>query len=197
MEEAFNHIFHNKVWGVNLDNRPSSGPGSRANMATPFSEFLVDFFQEKKIQNIVDIGCGDFQYMREFDLSNYNYTGVDCVENIVDYNNKTFGKQNIRFIHNDGSNPERLPKGDVYIVKDVLQHWNNDSINAFLQGVIQNRKCRYIIIANCYSQEKDNQEIRHIGDTRFLNAHMNPLKQYKPEVIKTYGTKQISVITVF
>lgn len=197
MEKAFQTIFNDKSWGTNLDNRPSSGPASWIRMAQPFSDWLFgEFLVQNNIQRIVDIGCGDWQYMREMDLSEYSYIGVDCVKDIVTYNNRKFGKQNVEFIHNDGSNADNLPTGDVYVVKDVMQHWTNIYVVNFLKKVIAQKKCRFIVVVNDYQQETETQDVKHLGDTRPLNSQLNPLKQFDPEVIKCYGSKQISVIHI-
>jgi 2-polyprenyl-3-methyl-5-hydroxy-6-metoxy-1,4-benzoquinol methylase len=197
MEEAFQDIFNNRTWGTNLDNRPSSGPASWVKIAQPFSEWLfTDFLPRNSIQSIIDIGCGDWQYMRNVDLNEFKYIGVDCVKDIVTYNSRVFGKKNIEFIQNDCLDVTGLPNGDLYIIKDVLQHWTTEHVTNFLRDCIAQRKCRFIVIVNDYQQDSAGHDVKHIGDTRPLNAQMLPLKAFDPEIIKCYGSKQISVIHV-
>uniref|UniRef100_A0A6C0B504 Uncharacterized protein n=1 Tax=viral metagenome TaxID=1070528 RepID=A0A6C0B504_9ZZZZ len=80
-------------------------------------------------------------------------------------------------------------------VKDVLQHWNLNSIYSFLDYLIVNKKFRYILICNCCGQKIDNNDIR-TGNFRPLSCDFLPLKKYNPKKLYRYKTKEISVIQI-
>lgn len=59
---------------------------------------------------------------------NFFYTGVDVVEELVNYNTERFSKPNIRFICMDAASDEPLPDGQLLIIRQALQHMKNADI---------------------------------------------------------------------
>ena len=99
---------------------------------------LLQLLTNNGIRNIVDIGCGDFWIMRNvlgvLDKNNYNffYTGIDVVEDLINYNAETFRHPNVRFICRDAADDEPLPDGELLIIRQALQHMNNADIKKIL-----------------------------------------------------------------
>ena len=77
---------------------------------------------------ILDLGCGDFNYTSKIDFKNKNYLGIDCVESVINKNIDNFGNNNINFLFYDIQDYSIPKEVDLIIIKDVLQHWNNDTI---------------------------------------------------------------------
>ena len=51
-----------------------------------------------KITSVLDIPCGDFNWMQKVDLSNIEYIGADIVEELIKKNIEIYeGKNNLRF----------------------------------------------------------------------------------------------------
>lgn len=102
-------------------------------------ETLLQLLTNNGIRNIVDLGCGDFWIMRHVlgTLSeakyNFFYTGIDVVEDLMNYNAARFRHPNIKFICRDASaDEEPLPDGDILIIRQVLQHLSNTDIKKIL-----------------------------------------------------------------
>ena len=140
--EIFSKIYANNAWG-----KPSvtgekfrSGTGSHdEKIIVPYIETLIPLITNNHIRNIVDLGCGDFWIMRHVleALSNasYNffYTGIDVVEDLINYNAARFKHPNIRFICRDAAaDDEPLPDGELLIIRQVLQHLSNVDIKKIL-----------------------------------------------------------------
>lgn len=105
----------------------------------PYMNTLLQLLTNNGIRNIVDLGCGDFWIMRHvlstLSEANYNffYTGIDVVEDLVNYNAARFRHPNIRFLCRDAATDEEpLPDGDILIIRQVLQHLNNADIKKIL-----------------------------------------------------------------
>ena len=77
---------------------------------------------------MVEVGYGDLHITRKLNLDNIKeYTCIDIATQVIEYGKK----QNINVIQGDASN-DLLPIADLLIIKDVLQHWPNDSVNNFI-----------------------------------------------------------------
>ena len=73
--------------------------------------------------------------------------GIDCVKSVIDENNK-FKKKRIKFQHK-ALDENFIPEGyDLIILKDVIQHWEDDSILNFVQAVVDKNK--YVFLTNGY-----------------------------------------------
>ena len=195
VEEVFTDIYDRKVWGINSDLRGSSGPGSHPEYVKPYVRYVTRFLERKDIKSVVDVGCGDFQFARNMDWSKVNYTGIDCVKSVIDFNRRHFATDNVNFLHAELSDYDTLPNADLYIVKDVLQHLNNDTVTAFLDHLVQTKKAKYILVTNCCHQRYDDQDT-DVGQTRPLHTMFSPLKIYNAIPKLRWGTKQTSLIVV-
>ncbi len=140
--EIFSEIYANNAWGKlsNSGEKFFSGSGSHdEKIIVPYINTLISLITNNNIRNIVDLGCGDFWIMRHllevFDKNNYNYfyTGVDVVEDLINYNAARFKQPNIRFLCMDAAaDDEPLPDGDILIIRQVLQHLSNADIKNIL-----------------------------------------------------------------
>jgi len=194
MEAVFQKIFDDKSWGADSEGFASSGPGSRFVACEDYISYLEKFIIEHSVKSIVDIGCGDWQFSQFVKWDGIEYIGTDCVQKLIDRNSEKFGSDNIKFVKHDAGKTENLLKSDLYLIKDVMQHWKNDDINKFLSELKLQKSCKYILITNCYQQKFENEELKNYGDSRFLDARMSPLKDFGAQVIKSFGSKQISLI---
>ena len=93
-KELFTRYYRNNTWE---GSESVSGPGSdyeQTKYLVPELQIMLDIFN---IKSIVDAPCGDFNWMRNVDLSKVNYVGGDIVDQLVLVNTKKYGKDNISF----------------------------------------------------------------------------------------------------
>lgn len=138
-ELVFSTIYAQKLWGDN-----PSGDGSKPENTKLYRTFLQNFLREHQIESVVDIGCGDWAFSRLMDWKGINYTGYDICKDLVEVNQKQFGSSSIRFIHGNGLRFD-LPKADLLICKDVLQHLPNEEIQRLPS---QFNKYKHILLIN-------------------------------------------------
>ena len=191
--QIFSYIYDNKIWN---EGNGGSGEGSSIdNNIDTYIPFLKNFINEYQIKKIVDLGCGDWQSSHLiYKNINIEYYGYDIYKKLVDENKKKYPKYN--FIYLDFiENKHILENADLCIIKDVLQHLNNQQINDLLIYLTKTKKYKYILINNCCNQDKDNSDI-NTGDWRPLTALKKPLSNYNPSIIYKYLTKEVSVISL-
>ena len=150
--EIFSEIYANNIWGKPTDvgEKFRSGSGSHdEKIILPYINTLIPLLTNNNIRNIVDLGCGDFWIMRHVleALSNagYNffYTGIDVVEELVNYNVHRFKHPNVRFICMDAAGDEPLPDGEILIIRQVLQHLSNTDVKKILSKA---NKFKFVLV---------------------------------------------------
>jgi hypothetical protein len=194
MEQIFSDIYERGYWGSNMESayRGSSGSGSDPEYNRPYISWLRGFIHNRKIQSVVDLGCGDFRCgPLIYDGLNLTYTGLDVYRPMIHFLQSEYPEY--QFMHlNVFSNVEEVPPGDLCILKDVLQHWSNQDITGFLESLIRSKKFRWILICNC-AQQKHVKNIK-TGYHRQLSSAFRPLSLFNPTVLFRYETKEVSLI---
>ena len=198
MEQIFTNVYETKLWGDNANSEynGSSGGGSDIDYNKDhYIPFLKHFIVEHNIKNVVDLGCGDFRCGKLiYDDLDVTYTGYDTYKKVIDYNSQTQPSPKYSFIHLDFcNNKESIIKGELCILKDVIQHWSLDNIYTFLDYLVEQKLFKYILLCNCCSQWQDNTDIIN-GDFRHLSCQRFPLKRYNPIKLYNYHSKEVSVI---
>ena len=195
----FTKIYEECEWGddKNPEYHGSSGDGSSLTVnELGYSQFVIDFIRRNEIKTIVDIGCGDFLCgSRIYDtLENIQYFGFDAYEKLITHHKNHYAAPKYNFQHLDVfADREALPPADLYIMKDILQHWCLEDIYTFMDYIVESKKYKYIILVNCCLQKSDDTDIP-TGSGRPLSSQLYPLKKYKPLKIFNYFTKEVSII---
>ena len=206
--EAFTKVYENNIWGDNNNSNyeGSSGTGShiKYNIKT-YVPFLKYFIKKYKIKNVVDLGSGDFLIgLLIYDKMGVDYTGYDAYKTLVDYNNKKYeGYGKYKFIHSDFralDERKKIVPAELCILKDVVQHWPTSDIIEFIDYLIESKKFKYILLINCFTGNPENNE-KHRTDIKpgqfsSLSSKTYPLNNYNLEVVYSWDTKEVSLLTI-
>ncbi|MCC5995472.1 MAG: class I SAM-dependent methyltransferase [Oceanicaulis sp.] len=132
--EVFDHIYQRDLWrGRRHGSR--SGHGSVGDWLA-FSVGALAAREELAGKHVVDIGCGDFTFGARIAPHAGRYTGVDVSRTIIEANLEAYGAHDgIDFVHLDAAGGQ-LPAGDVFVIRQVLQHLPNDDIRAIMDAVM-------------------------------------------------------------
>jgi len=197
MENIFTYMYEYCIWGNNKNNKysGSSGPGSSVEYNEKYIEIVKKVIKDYNINNIVDLGCGDFIIGRLlYDDINVSYTGYDVYKKIIDYHITQYPEPKYTFKHLDFyTNKESIIEGDMCILKDVIQHWPTEEIYVFMDYLIESKKFKYILLVNCCNQQINDQSC-NTGGWRHLTCNLLPLKKYNAVKIDNYNSKEISII---
>lgn len=173
-EEVFTNIYDSQAWGVDDEGNGTSGTGSTLDHTVEYRVFLQNFLKSQNIHSVVDVGCGDWEFSCAIDWSGIRYIGYDVVLSVIQRNNEKYSSPSISFIHGNAINI-KLPKANLLICKDVLQHLTNDDVFRFIK---QFRKYKYCLITNDlyyidHDVPKVNQEIQR-GEERPIDLSKPP-----------------------
>lgn len=196
MEKTFTTIYENGDWGNNMEEiySGSSGSGSSVENTKEYVTFLRKFIINNKIKTVSDLGSGDWQSSQLiYNDLDVQYNGYDVYKKVIEHTQKKYPSYN--FYHLDiYNNPGEIKNADLFIMKDILQHWTCEEINNFLNIIIKMKKFKYLIICNCRGQKKDNQD--EPFRSRALSAKFLPLKKYNFKIVKNFLSKEISLLTL-
>lgn len=148
LEAVFTKIYQDKMWYFGMHPEKVgyySGTGSYGESADAYTRLVVDFVNENHIRSIVDIGSGDFAIGKSIIDSAHGplqYFGCDIVKEVVEYNEKNYGNDRIRFFHVDACE-DPLPSGDLLTIRQVLQHLGNRQI---MQILDKSKSYKYVLI---------------------------------------------------
>ena len=145
--DIFDSIYLHGVWGSTEDGLSTSGSGSHdAEIVEPYVEQISQFLAAVKPGIVVDLGCGDFNVGRHFAAMSKKYLACDVSKVIIERNKERFSHlHNVEFVNLDLSTGN-LPKADVALVRQVLQHLSNDDIKAFVDHVNKHKPFKYLVV---------------------------------------------------
>ena len=163
--EVFSKIYKEDLW------QGSSGGGSKLENVEEYVDVLQKYIDKPEVKTVLDLGCGDWQFSKFLDLSSVSYLGVDVVESVIESNSTSYSASNIKFISRDITTYE-VPKADLIICKDVLQHLCNKDVITILVKIITSSK--FSLITNDFKPENtENKDIDN-GDYRCLDLTLSP-----------------------
>ncbi|MFA7233382.1 MAG: class I SAM-dependent methyltransferase [Terrimicrobiaceae bacterium] len=130
--EIFRDIYRLNAWG---SAESKSGSGSTLSYTAELRNELPEFLQRHGVRSMVDIPCGDFNWMRRADLSGVHYTGLDVVPELIAHNRKKFGGSSRTFAVCDIlSGPP--PCADLVFCRDLLIHFSYRDALAALRNMV-------------------------------------------------------------
>jgi len=175
MQTLFEKIFSLHSW---YNEESISGPGASLKQTETVRAILPTLLKELKISSLFDIPCGDFNWMKEVDLSEYNYSGADIVNKIVDQNKIKYASPLRKFIWADiTSSP--LPKSDLLLCRDCLVHFSYADIAKAINNIIKSGS-KFLLTTTF--PERKNEDI-DTGYWRPINLDSSPFSFPKPMLL--------------
>tara|TARA_B100000989_G_scaffold124718_3_gene92325 strand:- start:1921 stop:2643 length:723 start_codon:yes stop_codon:yes gene_type:complete len=141
--EVFDKIYKNRLWGKKEnDERLYSGEGSHdPHLTDEYIKVIKDLLISFDNPSVLDLGCGDFEVGKNFIPYVNNYIAADVSSIMIEQNKKRFSDSSVRFLHLDGSK-DQIPKVDIILLRQVLQHLSNDDIENMLNNItLSGAKC--------------------------------------------------------
>ena len=163
----FAGIHRHNGWG---DAESASGPGSNLARASLFRAELEALVRDLGVRSLLDVPCGDFNWLGRFDLDLDRYIGVDIVPALIAHNRSKFGSRRNRFLVRDMVR-EPLPRADLIFCRDCLVHFSNAEIFATLRNF--KRTGSTWLLTNSFIEHDENRDIA-TGGWQPLNLEAAP-----------------------
>lgn len=185
----FETIYATDAWGG------GSGPGSRPAFCRPLARWLRGYLADERIGSLVDLGCGDLQWMPEAIAgTGVAYTGIDVVGSLLEDHRRRLPAWSFVTMDVATADPAALPDADLYWAKDVLQHWSTRTIGAWLRRFFAARPAARLVVVNCSGQT---ERVRRLDDRwRFapLAPELPPLANWTPDVLFRWHGKAVCLL---
>jgi 2-polyprenyl-3-methyl-5-hydroxy-6-metoxy-1,4-benzoquinol methylase len=184
-DKIFEEIYRKRMWG---NDESVSGAGSTIQHTQGIVHQLPKIFEMYNIKTVLDIPCGDFNWMKTVNLSKIDYKGADIVGDLIAKNNQKYKGGNISFFKADILK-DSLPKVDLIICRDCLVHFSDrDVINALHNIHQSNSK---FLLTTSFPNRILNPPIV-TGHWRPLNLQTDPFHLPVPEEVYFGGNKEVS-----
>jgi SAM-dependent methyltransferase len=135
--EVFERVYKTGAWGA--EGRFNSGTGSCDEATSRYIQVVKGFIRAKGIRSVVDLGCGDFRVgSKLIGGEELSYIGIDIVRPLVQCLTERYEKPGVRFLCRDILE-EEIPEGDLYLIRQVLQHLSNEQIEKVLDRLSDRR----------------------------------------------------------
>jgi len=151
--EKFTQIYEKNFW-QGAESR--SGKGSSLVNTLNMRWELPPLLSRLDVRSLLDIPCGDFNWMKEVDLGGIDYWGGDIVEAVINTNNERYRAAHRRFAVLDITRSS-LPKVDLILCRDCLVHLSLPEIQLALTNIASS-KATFVILTH-YPATAENQPL--------------------------------------
>lgn len=156
MDESAKHRqnFFAQVYRENLwQGRESrSGQGSEVGQVGALISGLPEVLRRHEIKSLLDVPCGDLNWMKQVDLGKISYIGGDIVSEIIEYNIENY-ESNLRSFKVIDISRDKLPSADMIFVRDCFIHFTNKLIFMALQNIASS-SIKYLCITHDMDHER-------------------------------------------
>jgi hypothetical protein len=175
----FTYFYETHFWnGGKIDSESVSGSGSTLQETKVIREKLPELLKKYKFKKFIDAPCGDFNWMKEVDLSCIDqYIGLDVVAELIKKNQQKYASSKISFAECDIT-VDSLPEADVFLCRDCVQHLPFKQIISFIKN-LKKSKTRYLL-ATTYTATQKNDDIDLPGGYYPINLQKSPFSFPKP-----------------
>jgi SAM-dependent methyltransferase len=124
------------------------------------------------VRSILDIPCGDFNWMREMDLAGIDYFGADIVKPLIAKNKEAFENGGVHFEVLDLLTDE-LPPSDLVICRDCFIHLPLAMISRAIEN-IRRSKSKWLLASSFPWRGLGPNAEAAVGGFRRINLEMAP-----------------------
>ena len=165
--ETFSEIYEKNLW---CSPESVSGGGSEMQNTKVIRRELPILLQKFGITSILDIPCGDWNWMKDVDLCGASYIGADIVPQLVQRNKENYPSVDFRVLD---ITKDTLPKVDLIFVRDCLGHLSNDNVSLALRNC-QESGSKYVL-ATSFTKWDKNPDIEN-GGWKCINLMIPPFQ---------------------
>ncbi len=167
--EVFTDIMKSNTW---IGDESVSGTGSSLEQTAVLIEKLPGLLQGLGVRSMLDIPCGDFNWMQHVEMGDIRYTGADIVPELVEANRQKHLRESHNFLQMDLIRDD-LGVFDLIFCRDCLVHLSFADIFAALANITRSGS-RYLMTTT-FPDEETNQDI-DTGGWRPLNFGKPPFR---------------------
>tara|TARA_R110002072_G_scaffold125361_2_gene261302 strand:- start:104 stop:856 length:753 start_codon:yes stop_codon:yes gene_type:complete len=163
-EDVFTVIYEENTW----NSSSASGLGSELQNVRAIMRQIPALLRELEVDSLLDLPCGDYNWMQRLDLGAVQYVGADIVTALIERNRMLH--EGVRFEILDLLKDD-LPPADLILCRDCLVHLSFADIELALKNLCRS-KVKYLLTTT-FTNRSTNQDIV-TGQWRALNLTRPP-----------------------
>jgi hypothetical protein len=167
VKAVFEHAYRHNIWA---GRESRSGVGSGLSATRALRAELPSLIRYLHVTSLLDIPCGDFQWMRRVELGAVHYIGADIVPDLIAANQREHSSELREFRVLDLTADE-LPTVELVLCRDCLVHLSFKLLWRALANV-KRSGARYLLTTTHPGQKK-NLDVR-TGAWRPVNLNAPP-----------------------
>lgn len=172
MKRTFTDVYKQNRW-LSKNGESISGNGSMLSYTENLRAALPRIFEKYGVVSVLDLPCGDFNWMSHVDLDDIDYIGADVVSEIIELNRERYPSVQFEVLDIAGDD---LPGADLIICRDLFVHFSNRDIERSLLNI--KGKYKYILTTT-FPTMKSNGSIR-TGRWHPTNVELTPFNLGEP-----------------
>lgn len=130
MQEIFDKIYRDKVWGE------GSGGGSCSELASSYAEAVKEIVEG---MDVIDVGFGDLTVTKALLPHVKSYTGID-VSGIMVGRAQSLDHPKVKSMTLGDITVDDPPKGDIILVRQVLQHLSDNHVQKAIENIFRSHQ---------------------------------------------------------
>jgi 2-polyprenyl-3-methyl-5-hydroxy-6-metoxy-1,4-benzoquinol methylase len=133
MKEIFTDIYKKNDW---KNDESVSGNGSTLDATEGVRRELPRLFAKFHVKSLLDIPCGDCNWILPVTKNLNMYIGADIVDELIEQNKHKFTEPGVaRYFEVLDITKDQLPKVDMILVRDLFGHFSDADLNAAIKNV--------------------------------------------------------------
>jgi len=158
LREIFTDVFTNWRFGGWPESK--SGGGSTLDATEVLRRQIRELVKDLDIKTVVDLPCGDFNWMKEIVYGFEHYTGCDIVPELIEKNQR-YSNSIIDFKVLDATVDE-IPTADLLITRDLLGHLSLEDGKKVLDNILRSN-CKYLLSTTWYNKNDESYHLTHVN----------------------------------
>jgi hypothetical protein len=177
--EVFDEIYARHKWGG--DSR--SGKGSGMERTFRVRAALPGLLDELGVTSMLDVPCGEHDWLATVDLRGCDYIGCDIVADLIERNRRKYPERRFEVLDLCEARP---PDADLVLCRDLLVHLSFADIERAL-GNLLGVQGRYLLCTTFPGVETNQDSVT--GKHRRLNMTRPPFDWPRPSRLIEEGTE--------
>lgn len=172
-EQVFTDIYKINAWG---SKESVSGPPSSLERTAELRVSLLSLFGDLEVQSVIDIGCGDWNWMQYVDLTDISYLGVDIVQPLIENLQKKYTNPNINF-QKMNVLVDPAETADLWLARDFCCFYTPKEIQQFFQKFLESQS-KFLAVTSIETRTPYQETL--LGSWKPLNLLAAPLELPEP-----------------
>jgi hypothetical protein len=181
---AFRYAYHHNLWRGTVT---PSGAGSSIEHTKVIAKLLPGLCRRYDVGSLLDVPCGNFNWMAGVDLPGVRYTGGDIVPEVVSEAARRHGSREREFLVLDLTSSQ-LPPAELLLCRDCLVHLSYADIAKAISN-IRRSEIEYLLTTT-FTAESGFRDVV-TGDWRPINLEQPPFSfPRRVELLREQCTEQ-------